>query len=79
MSTVLMERISPLSTYAYYQSEITVIVRDKYGCTATAKRFHIRHLYSKLLYPNGDGNLDDGPGCTNNYPDLSFSILIVDV
>jgi hypothetical protein len=34
-------------TYAFYQSgNYTVIVRDKYGCTATANRY----LYSKLLY-----------------------------
>jgi hypothetical protein len=61
MSTVLMEDFTSQSTYAYYQSaNYTVIVRDKYGCTATAARFHILTSVSQITLPNGDGNLDDG-------------------
>jgi hypothetical protein len=61
MSTVLMEDFTSQSTYAYYQSaNYTVIVRDKYGCTATATRFHILTSVFQITLPNGDGNLDDG-------------------
>lgn len=67
------------STYAFYQSgNYTVIVRDKYGCTATANRdfTYIDICIPNYFTPNGDGNLDEwAPGCTNNYPDLSFSIF----
>ncbi len=67
------------STYAFYQSgNYTVIVRDKYGCTATANRdfTYVDICIPNYFTPNGDGNLDEwAPGCTNNYPDLSFSIF----
>jgi gliding motility-associated-like protein len=38
--------------------------------------FHTLTSVSQITLPNGDGNLDEwAPGCTNNYPDLSFSIF----
>ncbi|MFV8351881.1 T9SS type B sorting domain-containing protein [Flavobacterium sp. XS2P14] len=73
------EDFTSQSTYAYYQSaNYSVIVRDKNGCTANAKRdfTYIDICIPNYFTPNGDGNLDDwAPGCTNNYPDLSFSIF----
>jgi hypothetical protein len=50
MSTVLMERISLLKVLTPYQSgNYTVIVRDKYGCTATANR---DFTYIDICIPN---------------------------
>jgi gliding motility-associated-like protein len=67
------------STYAYYKSGVyTVIVRDQNGCTATASRefTYIDICIPNYFTPNGDGTLDEwAPGCTNNYPDLTFSIF----
>ncbi|OCB75445.1 T9SS type B sorting domain-containing protein [Flavobacterium crassostreae] len=67
------------ATFVLYQSGIhTVEVRDKNGCTATLSRqFEVVDVcIPNYFTPNGDGYLDTwAPGCTNNYPDLSFSIF----
>jgi gliding motility-associated-like protein len=67
------------STYAFYKSgNYTVIVRDKNGCTVTVNRdfTYIDVCIPNYFTPNGDGTLDDwGPGCTNNYPNLTYDIF----
>jgi hypothetical protein len=48
--------------------ETTVIVRDKNGCTATLSRdFIYIDICISIISQNGDGNLDEWSGCTNNY------------
>jgi hypothetical protein len=81
MNTASTVKISQQKVLMFYKSgNYTVIVRDKNGCTATLSRdfIYIDICISNYFTPNGDGNLDEwAPGCTNNYPNLSFSILIV--
>ena len=73
------EAFTTNDTYAFYKSGIyTVIVRDKNGCTATVSRefTYIDICIPNYFTPNDDGVLDTwAPGCTNNYPNLTFAIF----
>ncbi|MBE0392147.1 T9SS type B sorting domain-containing protein [Flavobacterium sp. PL002] len=73
------EAFTKESTYAFYKTGIyPVTVRDKNGCTVTVSRefTFIDVCIPNYFTPNGDGTLDTwGPGCSNNYPDLTFDIF----
>lgn len=66
------------NTFVIYETgTYTVTVTDANGCTATASIFmeHIDVCISNYFTPNGDGVQDDwGPGCTEQYPNLTFDI-----
>ena len=66
------------NTFDIYETgTYTVTVTDANGCTATASIFmeHIDVCISNYFTPNGDGVQDDwGPGCTEQYPNLTFDI-----
>lgn len=67
------------STFIIYESgDYTVTVTDRFGCVATATKYYeyIDVCIPNYFTPNNDGNLDEwGPGCTNQYKDLKFSIF----
>ena len=55
-----------------------VVVTDSSGCTAIATIFieFIDICIPNYFTPNGDGVTDEwAPGCTTNYPNLTFSIF----
>lgn len=62
----------------YKTGTYTIIVRDKNGCTDT-KDYYIEYVdvcLDNYFTPNGDGVNDTwGPGCTNIYNHLKFSIF----
>lgn len=66
------------NTFVIYETgTYTVTVTDANGCEATASIFmeHIDVCISNYFTPNGDGVQDDwGPGCTEQYPNLTFDI-----
>ncbi|MBD0831736.1 T9SS type B sorting domain-containing protein [Aestuariibaculum sediminum] len=66
------------TTFIYYETgNYTVTVVDSNGCTAVASGFfeYIDVCISNYFTPNGDGNMDEwGPGCTDQYKDLTFDI-----
>jgi gliding motility-associated-like protein len=61
----------------YKSGMYTVTATDKNGCTATTSRYfdYIDVCIPNYFTPNGDGINDTwGPGCTVNYPKLTFDI-----
>ncbi|MBD0822545.1 T9SS type B sorting domain-containing protein [Aestuariibaculum marinum] len=66
------------STFIYYESgNYTVTVVDSNGCTLEASGYfeYIDVCIPNYFTPNGDGTLDEwGPGCTEQYKDLTFDI-----
>ncbi|MBS7255246.1 T9SS type B sorting domain-containing protein [Flavobacterium branchiicola] len=62
----------------YKTGTYTITVRDKNGCTDT-KEYFIKYVdvcLDNYFTPNGDGVYDTwGPGCTNIYNNLEFSIF----
>ncbi|WP_264552905.1 T9SS type B sorting domain-containing protein [Flavobacterium sp. N2038] len=62
----------------YKTGTYTITVRDKNGCTDT-KEYYIKYIdvcLDNYFTPNGDGVYDTwGPGCTNIYNNLEFSIF----
>jgi large repetitive protein len=73
------EPFSSSNTYKTYKSgDYEVIVRDQNGCTKTltVPMTYIDVCIPNYFTPNGDGLYEDwGPGCTNIYNDLEFSIF----
>lgn len=67
------------NTFIIYESgNYTVTVTDSNGCTASATGFFefIDICVTNYFTPNNDGNQDEwGPGCTNQYDNLTFSIF----
>lgn len=62
----------------YKTGDYVVIVRDKNGCTATitVHGVYVDVCLDNHFTPNGDGINDSwGPGCTNIYNNLTFSIF----
>jgi len=66
------------NTFTIYETgTYTVVVTDANGCEATASIYmeYIDVCIPNYFTPNGDGVLDDwGPGCTEQYPNLTFDI-----
>ncbi|GAA4299861.1 hypothetical protein GCM10023163_21620 [Aestuariibaculum suncheonense] len=66
------------STFIYYETgNYTVTVVDSNGCTLEASGYfeYIDVCIPNYFTPNGDGTLDEwGPGCTEQYKDLTFDI-----
>jgi len=73
------EPFTSSSTYKIYKTGIyEIIVRDQNGCTDTiTKEFpYFDVCIPNYFTPNGDGLYDEwGPGCTNIYNNLEFSIF----
>lgn len=73
------EPFTSSNTYKIYKSgDYEVIVRDQNGCTATmiVPMVYIDVCLDNYFTPNGDGVYDTwGPGCTNIYNNLEFSIF----
>ncbi|MDR7211318.1 T9SS type B sorting domain-containing protein [Flavobacterium piscis] len=73
------EPFTTSNKYKIYQSgDYEVIVRDQNGCTATliVPMTYIDVCIPNYFTPNGDGLYDEwGPGCTNIYNNLEFSIF----
>ncbi|WP_029271287.1 T9SS type B sorting domain-containing protein [Flavobacterium sp. KJJ] len=73
------EPFSSSNTYKIYKSgDYVVVVRDQNGCTATitVPMVYIDVCLDNYFTPNGDGVYDTwGPGCTNIYNNLEFSIF----
>ena len=73
------EPFTSSNTYKIYKSgDYEVIVRDQNGCTATiiVPMVYIDVCLDNYFTPNGDGVYDNwGPGCTNIYNNLEFSIF----
>ncbi|PWH82547.1 chromophore lyase [Algibacter marinivivus] len=67
------------NTFLIFESgDYTVTVIDSNGCEVSATRFFefIDVCIPNYFTPNGDGNLDDwGPGCANQYRNLTFDIF----
>jgi gliding motility-associated-like protein len=65
--------------YKIYKSgDYKVIVRDQNGCTAEiiVPAIYVDVCLDNYFTPNGDGVYDNwGPGCTNIYNNLEFSIF----
>ncbi|KQO29641.1 hypothetical protein ASF10_03800 [Flavobacterium sp. Leaf82] len=62
----------------YKTGDYVVIVRDQNGCTATitVHAIYVDVCLDNYFTPNGDGIYDTwGPGCTNIYNNLEFSIF----
>ena len=78
-SSSSVEPFGDTNTYVIYESgNYTVTVTDSFGCTVSATRFFefIDVCITNYFTPNGDGVLDRwGPGCTNNYENLTFDIF----
>ncbi|MFH6992892.1 T9SS type B sorting domain-containing protein [Flavobacterium sp. FlaQc-48] len=73
------EPFTSSNKYKIYKSgDYVVVVRDKNGCTATitVPAVYIDVCLDNYFTPNGDGVYDTwGPGCTNIYNNLEFSIF----
>ncbi|WP_188726562.1 T9SS type B sorting domain-containing protein, partial [Flavobacterium limi] len=73
------EDFTSSNTYKIYKSgDYEVIVRDQNGCTATliVPMTYVDVCIPNYFTPNGDGLYDEwGPGCTNIYNNLEFSIF----
>jgi gliding motility-associated-like protein len=73
------EPFTSSNTYKIYKSgDYVVVVRDQNGCTATITipMVYIDVCLDNYFTPNGDGVYDTwGPGCTNIYNNLEFSIF----
>ncbi|WP_291286545.1 T9SS type B sorting domain-containing protein [Flavobacterium sp.] len=73
------EPFTSSNKYKIYKSGVyIVIVRDKNGCTATipVDATYVDVCLDNYFTPNGDGVYDTwGPGCTNIYNNLEFSIF----
>ena len=73
------ESYGSTNTFIIYESgDYTVTVTDSNGCVATATRYfeYIDVCIPDYFTPNGDGIQDEwGPGCTNQYRDLTFDIF----
>ncbi|MNQ35957.1 hypothetical protein D3C85_494640 [compost metagenome] len=73
------EPFTSSNTFKIYKSgDYEVIVRDQNGCTATiiVPMVYIDVCLDNYFTPNGDGVYDTwGPGCTNIYNNLEFSIF----
>ncbi|OXA79362.1 hypothetical protein B0A65_10430 [Flavobacterium frigidimaris] len=73
------EPFTSSNTYKIYKSgDYVVVVRDQNGCTATitVPMVYIDVCLDNYFTPNGDGVYDTwGPGCTNIYNNLDFSIF----
>ncbi|MBZ4044599.1 T9SS type B sorting domain-containing protein, partial [Flavobacterium hibisci] len=73
------EEFTSSNTYKIYKSgDYEVIVRDQNGCTATLITTvpYVDVCIPNYFTPNGDGLYDEwGPGCTNIYNNLEFSIF----
>ncbi|QXP79359.1 MULTISPECIES: T9SS type B sorting domain-containing protein [Winogradskyella] len=73
------EDVGSENTYIITESGLyTVTVTDSSGCFATAQiELEFQDIcITNWFTPNGDGNYDTwAPGCTENYPDLTFDIF----
>ncbi|MFH7016147.1 T9SS type B sorting domain-containing protein [Flavobacterium sp. FlaQc-47] len=73
------EPFTSSNKYKIYKSgDYVVVVRDQNGCTATitVPSTYIDVCLDNYFTPNGDGVYDNwGPGCTNIYNNLEFSIF----
>ncbi|MFC5979810.1 T9SS type B sorting domain-containing protein [Flavobacterium salmonis] len=73
------EDFTSSNKYKIYKSgDYEVIVRDQNGCTATliVPMTYVDVCIPNYFTPNGDGLYDEwGPGCTNIYNNLEFSIF----
>ncbi|TDO94905.1 T9SS type B sorting domain-containing protein [Flavobacterium sp. 245] len=73
------EPFTSTNKYEIYKSgDYVVVVRDQNGCTATINvpAIYIDVCLANYFTPNGDGVYDTwGPGCTNIYHNLEFSIF----
>ncbi|WP_230392566.1 T9SS type B sorting domain-containing protein [Flavobacterium sp. LC2016-01] len=73
------EPFTSSNTFKIYKSgDYVVVVRDQNGCTATitVPAKYIDICLDNYFTPNGDGVYDTwGPGCTNIYNNLEFSIF----
>ncbi|OXA84362.1 T9SS type B sorting domain-containing protein, partial [Flavobacterium hercynium] len=73
------EPFTTSNKYKIYQSgDYHVIVRDQNGCEATiiVPGLYVDVCLDDYFTPNGDGVYDGwGPGCTNIYNNLEFSIF----
>ncbi|MDQ6471121.1 T9SS type B sorting domain-containing protein, partial [Flavobacterium sp. LHD-80] len=73
------EPFTSSNTYKIYKSgDYVVVVRDQNGCTATitVPAIYVDVCLDNYFTPNGDGVYDTwGPGCTNIYNNLEFSIF----
>jgi gliding motility-associated-like protein len=72
------ESFGNTNTFIIYETgTYTVTVTDSNGCVASAsiEMEYIDVCITNYFTPNGDGVLDYwGPGCTNQYPNLTFDI-----
>ncbi|WP_208796468.1 T9SS type B sorting domain-containing protein [Flavobacterium fluviatile] len=73
------EDFTSSNTYKIYKSgDYKVIVRDQNGCTfeLIVPMTYVDVCIPNYFTPNGDGLYDEwGPGCTNIYNNLEFSIF----
>ena len=73
------EPFTSSNKYTIYKSgDYPVIVRDQNGCTfeLIVPGIYVDVCIPNYFTPNGDGLYDDwGPGCTNIYNNLEFSIF----
>ncbi|MEN2414582.1 T9SS type B sorting domain-containing protein [Flavobacterium mesophilum] len=73
------EPFSSSTKFKIYKSgDYVIVVRDQNGCTATitVPMKYIDVCLDNYFTPNGDGVYDTwGPGCTNIYNNLEFSIF----
>ena len=73
------ESFGNTNTFIIYESgTYTVTVTDSNGCVASAsiEMEYVDVCITNYFTPNGDGVLDDwGPGCTEQYPNLTFDIF----
>ncbi|WP_035652566.1 T9SS type B sorting domain-containing protein, partial [Flavobacterium sp. ASV13] len=73
------EPFTSSNTYKIYKSgDYVVVVRDQNGCTSTitVPAIYVDVCLDNYFTPNGDGVYDTwGPGCTNIYNNLEFSIF----
>jgi gliding motility-associated-like protein/uncharacterized repeat protein (TIGR01451 family) len=77
--TSIVEPYGNTNTFTIYESaNYTVTVTDSNGCVASATGYFefIDVCITNYFTPNDDGNLDEwGPGCTNQYKDLTYDIF----
>ncbi|WP_374174434.1 T9SS type B sorting domain-containing protein [Flavobacterium tructae] len=73
------ESFTSSNKYKIYKTgDYVVVVRDQNGCTATitVHAVYVDVCLDNYFTPNGDGVYDTwGPGCTNIYNNLEFSIF----